>query len=333
MGDVTSTIGTTDRHYSTMQAWEDAKDGDLEAVTTRQIGECYDDTAFDEQITIDGSTTTSDYYMWLRAASGEEFDHTDSSGARNVSVAKSDGRSQITLKDNYHRLGGSEGASTGSIGTKFQTSFTGAGCIAIQVRHATNCPVSQIVVYETFGGSTTYGFVDTGTTSGIVVRNCLVYNLYHTSAGDAYPFSGPNTTYYNCVVYDVVSDGDDAYGFQGTVCYNCYAGNIGGGTGSGDKQSYINVTGDYNAADDTFSSIFTNNLQNKAGGDQFVSVAGGSEDFHLKTGADLIDAGNDGYSNEFDIDGAVAGTRDDMGIHEFVAVVVGNRRRRLLLAG
>jgi hypothetical protein len=82
------------------------------------------------------------------------------------------------------------------------------------------------------------------------------------------------------------------------------------------------VTEDYNLVSDESLSN-THDLQNKAAADQFVSVTSGSEDLHLKSGADAIDAGTDFGTSpsgvEIDIDGWDRDTEQstwDIGAHE-----------------
>lgn len=69
----TSTIGTSSRNYSTLQAWEDACPSNL--VTNDEIwkGECYNDSEFSSAINISGITTDSTRYVWLTTASGQSF--------------------------------------------------------------------------------------------------------------------------------------------------------------------------------------------------------------------------------------------------------------------
>ena len=71
----------TDEDYNSVGAWESAVDGDLVTATTREIGELFDDDGnFNEDWTIDGSTTNSSYYMFLRAGTGEEHNGDFSTG-------------------------------------------------------------------------------------------------------------------------------------------------------------------------------------------------------------------------------------------------------------
>jgi hypothetical protein len=73
---VTSTIGTTGRTYSTLQAWEDACPANL--ITDDKIwkGEAYNDSEFTGQLTFSGTSTDATHYIVLTAAAGQSFqDH------------------------------------------------------------------------------------------------------------------------------------------------------------------------------------------------------------------------------------------------------------------
>ena len=79
-------------------------------------------------------------------------------------------------------------------------------------------------------------------------------------------------------------------------------------------------------------------MESEPSGDQFVSTTGGSEDLHLKAGADAIDAGTDlGTSPdgvEIDIDGRdrdAEGDTWDIGADEYEAVAGG--RKAFILGG
>jgi len=70
----------------------------------------------------------------------------------------------------------------------------------------------------------------------------------------------------------------------------------------------------------------TGSLTNKTSANQFVSTVGGSEDLHLKAGADAIDAGTDLVTTptgvNIDIDGRdrdAEGDTWDIGAHEYVS--------------
>jgi hypothetical protein len=74
----------------------------------------------------------------------------------------------------------------------------------------------------------------------------------------------------------------------------------------------------------------TGSLTSKSASNQFVSTVGGSEDLHLKAGADAIDAGTDLGTTptgvNFDIDNRdrdALGDTWDIGADEYVAIAGG----------
>lgn len=90
---VTSSIGTSGRTYSTVQAWEDACPANLVSDDKIWRGECYADSEFTVAgtvLTISGITTDSTRYPELTAAAGQSFiDHaTVASNARKYDATK-----------------------------------------------------------------------------------------------------------------------------------------------------------------------------------------------------------------------------------------------------
>src|SRR5262252_8013234 len=84
----TSSIGSSGRTYSTIQAWEDACPANITASGTNEIwkGECYNDSEFSgivgQILTVGGITTDATHYLWLTTATGQGFK--DAAGASNL---------------------------------------------------------------------------------------------------------------------------------------------------------------------------------------------------------------------------------------------------------
>jgi len=120
-----------------------------------------------------------------------------------------------------------------------------------------------------------------------------------------------NTSYKN---YSATSQGEGFRRITGTVVLiNCISMDnnydfYGGGW---------DASSDYNMASDT-TAPGGNSLQSKVASNQFVSITGGSENLHLKTGADAIDNGTDlsGIFND-DIDGDIRTGNWDIGADQF----------------
>lgn len=66
------TIGATGRQYSTIALWESYLDG-LGTLTENEIGECYNDSEFDEAVVFSGFTPGASAKVILRAATGQGF--------------------------------------------------------------------------------------------------------------------------------------------------------------------------------------------------------------------------------------------------------------------
>ena len=140
---------------------------------------------------------------------------------------------------------------------------------------------------------------------------------------------------YNNVMHDIdnqaSSNSGEAYGIScGSYAEikNCIAADT--TATSGTAGDFLASTQSYNLSSDATASG-TGSLTNKAAADQFVSVVVGSEDLHLKSGADAIDAGTDLGTTptgvNIDIDGRdrdAQGDTWDMGADEFV--IVGGRQ-------
>jgi hypothetical protein len=76
MAVITSSIGTTGRDYSTLQAWEDALPADVVASGNSYVGECYNDSQFTAGIDFSAHTTGASNTITLTAATGQSFiDH------------------------------------------------------------------------------------------------------------------------------------------------------------------------------------------------------------------------------------------------------------------
>ena len=129
----------------------------------------------------------------------------------------------------------------------------------------------------------------------------------------------------------VTSHGTEFFDQTGTTIQNCAVTNTGGTTSDTPVDysvaSPANATVDHNLASDTTASG-TGSLDSKTSANQYVSTTDGSEDYHLKAGADAIDAGVDKGTTpsgvEIDIDNRdrdAQGDTWDMGADEFVAAV------------
>jgi hypothetical protein len=196
----------------------------------------------------------------------------------------------------------------------------------------------------------------TGSSPGGNFTNNVVYDIKATGAGFNDTLCGlrpgdqyDNVYFYNNTVHDIASthasSSGNVYGAAFADDLNNFFKNniitdvVHDGIGSAQcfqHSSPSNATCEYNLSSDS-SASGTGSLTSKASSNQFVSTTGGSEDLHLKPGADAIDAGTDLGTTpsgvEIDIDGRdrdAEGDTWDMGAHELVVVSVTHTTDALL---
>jgi len=333
VADVTKTIGTSSRDYSTITAWEAAIDNTTYPdASTRAVGECYNDSAFDEAFTINAapSNVTS---ITLSVASGQRHDGTAGTGARIVTTAQrawlldsptlsnkviewldfncNSTASKLTLDDN-------------GVGDHIRRilfrkySGNGMNWLVARSGNGGDYSFSNSLVYDCVAVSTgdhAWALGDTVTSRSFHLYNITAYNIRNTTGGSSRHCSAiyvPDiaNTLKNVIAMGTQAPNGTATDFQylGTtpVDANCMSSDATGDDGGG-----------------------SGNLINKVATNQFVSTTTGSEDLHLKSGADAINAGVDLVTTptgvNFDIDNRdrdAEGDTWDIGADEFVAAVV-----------
>lgn len=308
---VVSSIGTTGRDYSTLQAWEDACPSDLTAVDQIWKGECYNDSEFTAGLMISGMTTDSTRYVWLTAAAGQSFqDH--------ASV-----RSNPLIYDQSKGVGIACGAG-------------GATAHYIVNISAAHTLVSRLQVKRTDSGA-----YETGATIGLVanapqvIRDCI---CAVTGGGAGRPILHMALgTAINTVLHTTV-DSMGSTVWQGASMLNCTIIGLSGSSVYGLVGSYhhgpiknsaifgfttpFNAVGtggaSYNATDSATLGG-SNSLTSQSFASCFEST---TNDFRLKSGSPLIANGNTDATNApNDITGTArdAGTAGDIGAWEYTA--------------
>lgn len=319
MPTVTTSIGTTGRDYSTITAWEaDLDSGVLYSSGDDAVGECYNDSAFDESVTINGGGTVGLTSVTLSVAAGERHDGTAGTGARivrsNVDTTLmmiDRGNSTITQVD---WLEFDQSAVTGNI----------SRCCMAADRVGTHV-YRRCIAHGKHSNRIARGFESDG--DDIQVLNCIAYDF--ESAGESDNVAAgvkcirSNATH-NVTVHNIVTAGGTGacYGIDTPTCSNCASTDVSGGT-SGTIACFNSATQSHNASSDATASG-TGSLTNIVTADQYVSTVVGSEDLHLKTGSDCIDVGMDlsasGVSGiTEDIDGVTRTGTWDIGADEFVS--------------
>ena len=313
----TYTIGTSSRNYSTLQAWENARDGNLAGSDYVEKGECYNDSTFTAGILINDSTTDADNYMWLTVASGNRHNGTTGTG---VKVDPTTANYVIDIEDNYTKVEWLE-----------ITGFTvdGPDYYGVIVYNASYADISKNLVHDDvyYGAGYGIGHYDNGGSDNIY-NNFIYFGTQKANSwyGITAYYADTTVNVYNNTI------------FQGSS-------NNGGGGMIADHATIlaknniaiITVAGDYCFDTDTGSydgnsnynasseatSPGANSLDNIVAASTLTATTAGSENLHLKAGASSINAGVD-LSTVFttDIDAQTrptgAGTWD-IGADEIVA--------------
>jgi len=324
---ITKSIGTTSRDYSTITAWE----ADTYGATSSDdaIGECYDDTAFDESVNINNATPLS---VTLSVHVDHRHDGTAGTGARIVRgvgyVYLIRFAANVGLTCAWLEL---DGAGFGN-----QLSACLAQTTAVNSTDRTQQVARNVIVHPEESSNRYIRGIHAGARP-MTVQNSIVYNVESSgSAGSIaqYAIGGDDKMdIHNCTVYNVAyanstglvtGIGSAVNSSSAVVKNNCVI-SISGGSGTVEcyDGSLSSATTATNGSSDTTGSA---GLQSWTSGNLFVSTTAGSEDLHLKTGADAIDAGTDlgttPVNVEVDIDGYDrdgGGVTWDVGAHEFIA--------------
>lgn len=318
MATITKSIGTASRDYSTITAWEAALGGAAGGAGNDAVGEAYNDSAFDEAVTINDATPSS---IALTVASEEMHDGTAGTGARIVRTTSTatirlGGSSVFPMKCSWMEVDANGRASTSFQGfLTAQTGFTG-----------NECTFERCIVH---GGrtQTSAGIYLSSSAADLRAMNCIVYDCDGQSG---YTYAGAGAIVlgvwphevFNLTVHNV--SGRFSCGLDMFDALHIARNLVISDTTIGDD---YNPTGsqDHNISTDA-TATGTGSLTNQSAASLFISVVPGSEDLHLKPGSPAIGAGaNLGVSPEgvnFDIDNydRSLAAAWDIGADQFVAV-------------
>ena len=333
MAIIEKNIGTNGRHYATCTLWEAALGGAAGGAGNAAIGWAYDDSDFDEILQITDGTPDS---ILLSVAEGERHDGTAGSGVRQLDSTRCTWQITVDATIRWFEIDMN--------GQDFEST---KGRVFID-------PVSPNV--GTLDKCIIHDGVDTATLKVFRIQdpgrllNTIIYDHLCTDTGadNCWGVQISSTLadvaeLINCTIDRIVSNNGSG---------NCYGISVDddnanknikntsvtgtGGTTSGGKADYqyagiVNSTIDYNLSSDGSLPDALHNVQNKTAANLYVSNANGTEDYHLKAGADCIGAGTDlGQTPsgiEFDIDNFDRHTEAvvwDIGADQYVAVVSGN---------
>lgn len=308
-----------ERAYPSISAWSLATKGNLIAQKRRQIGVCYNDSEFVENVVISGSTSDAMHYRVLTVAEGER--HTGLAGTGALVHPDTAGHGILVLED-FARV---EWLEVTDWTTDSAGSFDGINIKAEDVL------IQYVIVHDDGHGAVANSDAggiqlerDLGTAT---VRNSFVYNVARLGIG-THSASGTtmhieNCTAFGCTLADnnpgdygcITSRGTNSVvharnviglAAAGLVDFRAQTG-VGasfGGLSANNLSSDASAPGDASIADALPATVITSELA-------------GSEDLHL---LDLSPAIGQGLSlsNDFedDIDGELRGATWDIGADE-----------------
>jgi hypothetical protein len=306
---ITKTIKTSGGDYSLLSAWEAAQQSDLVTDDVIAQAECYAGD-YTDNLAISGWTTGASNYIRIYTPTAERHDGR-SREVSGVGAAFTHATSNVLRVDeDYVRFEGLIARATGTTNTPFQmTAGRTAGNNLLKVDDCIFYNNTAVTV------TTSYLIAVSQAEAIVTLRNIIAYGeafrALQTTAAASVEAS-------HCTFYGGGSDG--VVGDLELTCKNVFAG---GYTGECFDTSGAAPAGSHNASTDATAQIdYTNSLINLTAADQFVSLTGGAEDFHLKAGSDLEEAGTPLGAVTTDIDeDARDGTTPDIGADEFTSSI------------
>ena len=265
---------TISRAFNTIQAWENARDGDLVGEGRREVGVCYNDGVFRSRnrfalATIRGSQTDAVHYMKLTVAEGQR--HNGIAGNGVVLDGANRAKYGIRVIDDYTRVEWLE----------LKRFRRRNGAAAIQVKHAAQVLLSQLIIHDFYSRWFNTVGIKGSRASKFTARNCIIYD--GDKAAIRTVARGGRALIENCTIY-----GMDGRGIFEDYGRYIVLNTISVGNRKADFSIVRGIQGFNISSDDTAGGP-TSFLYLDAV-DQFVSVIPGEEDFHLKNGAAAIDA-------------------------------------------
>jgi len=312
--------GDITRDYSTITLWEAALGGAAGGAGNDAVGEMYNDSVFDESGININEIAANVASIELTVAPGERHDGTEGTGARIVRTGGGQVFSQLVVNTHVKWLEIDINGNTGSA----------AGICEIS-------GLSNTSHLNSFQNMIVHGVNDTANISRIfagsqdrasLFMNCIVYDIYgYDDTGNpvsAFSATDDKAYFLNCTAHDIsrgkLGVNKPVRGFSiGSLSKvkNCIATDV-----AGEEPKSFSTSGTdihHNLSSDATASG-TGSLTSKTAADQFVSTVSGSEDLHLKAGADAIGAGADLGTTptgvNIDIDGTTRNGTWDIGADE-----------------
>lgn len=248
---VTSSIGTSSRDYSTLQAWEDASPANL--VTDDKIwrGECYNDSEFTARVEF-GVTADATRYLELTAATGQSFQDHASVRTNALRYNQSNGVA-VTITNNYaSTIGGNNCGRVSrlqirNVGSNYVTlnllvlkdCLCEGGGAVVRTSYTGVADMTCINVVAIANGSGGYGFQNSttygGTTHFIACTAVRPSNITAASTG-FYNGGGGTNRLKSCASFGF-STAADAAGWSTANCFNNATDQASGLPGSSNQHS------------------------------------------------------------------------------------------------
>jgi hypothetical protein len=308
-----------DRAFPSISAWSSATKGNLIAQKRREIGVCYNDSPFVENVVISGSTSDAMHYRVLTVAQGQR--HSGLAGTGALLRPDTAGHGILVLED-FAQV---EWLEVTDWSTNAGGSFDGINIKAEDVL------IQYVIVHDDGHGvnlNSDAGGIqlerDLGTAT---VRNSVVYNLARLGIG-THSASGTtlhieNSTAFACTLADnnpdqygcITSRGDNSVVQVRNVIALDAAGLIDFYAQTGVGASFGDLSSN-NLSSDT-SAPGANSIAEALTATVIESVTLGSEDLHLLDASPAVGTGLS-LANEFDddIDEELRGATWDIGADE-----------------
>lgn len=290
--------------YDTITDWE------ADLGTGSQIGECTG--TFDEDVTINDSDPDD---ITLTAASGEEHDGTRGSGVGFINTAVASDNVQVLRSDV-------------TIEWLEFTSTQTVGRAPIEIGSGSDITIQNMLIYDVESvGAIIYG-IRVGLNvarTGIVLQNNMIFDMHSTSntcMGIYIEGAGAHTV---SVINNTIHNSNTSTGSGYGILLNATNATV----TAFNNMSTSNATADYQADAGTLTQSY--NLASDATADgtgsvdsgdpSYVSTTGGSEDLHIDSDSDGLDAGTNTGAPSDDIDGdsRPQNSTVDMGADELVS--------------
>jgi hypothetical protein len=315
---------TFKRFYTSMSNWEAGLD-DTSVYSSSDIavGECHNDSVFNERVTINGGTTVNLASVKLTVHSDSRHTGTAGTGARIIPTGATKhniidiARDDVTVEwlEVSGELSSAGGADRG-------VRAGAGGAVSRDNIYIRNNLIHDMQA-STYG---TTGIQVFGIGTNIFITNNFIYNITRTNAGShgIHTSGGSGSEIYCNTLFNISSTSGDAQGIyvgssaeivkdnialsvSGTTASKCFS----IGTGS------ANAASDYNLSDDltAWGSNSVTSSDGATAANTIADTTSGSEDLHLKSGSYAIGAGVDLGTTptgvEIDIDGRNRDTEGD----------------------